>query len=267
MVLVSPRPAMILAVLLFGLSTPLLAAAASLSIAPPSQPNLAPKVLTISNGIIMPDGFNQSLSHLSHLRAQMANILHSVSNTMPTCACGEQARGCAIRALECFIYGSERLHDDHEKDDFERRMRDHIHRHEDPNLGPLIGAKRRFRTHELVPSSGGLDGIVVWLHNDEDEDEDERRMTREENVDEEETEDELELHPGLTYNVAPNPRKHYPSLHRAGPNRIDMPRGRPLDPPVDVQHAASAAVPPKMRKGWMKQAARNVDMASQEDKD
>ncbi|KAG6815215.1 hypothetical protein H0H87_003943 [Tephrocybe sp. NHM501043] len=117
------------------------------------------------------------------------------------------------------------------------------------DLGPLIGAKRGFRTRELVPGSGGLGGVVVWPYDDN-----ERRTTREEIVDEEETEDELEL-------PSPDPRKHCPSSHRAGPSRIHMPRGRPPDPPVDVRHAA-AAVPPKMRKGWMRQASRDVDMAS-----
>ncbi|KAG6842845.1 hypothetical protein H0H87_009920 [Tephrocybe sp. NHM501043] len=55
-----------------------------------------PAVLT-TQGMFLP----------SHLRAQMANIFHSVSSTFPTCACGEQARGCAIRVLERFVYGSE----------------------------------------------------------------------------------------------------------------------------------------------------------------
>ncbi|KAG6856691.1 hypothetical protein H0H87_001732 [Tephrocybe sp. NHM501043] len=181
-------------------------------------------------------------SHLSHLRAQMANILHSVSSTFPTCACGQHARGCAIRALERFVYGSEHPHDhdhDHDHGDSERRMRDRI-----LDLGPLIGAKRGFRTRERVPGSGGLGGVVVWPYDD-----DEGRTTREEIVDEEETEDELEL-------PSPDPRKHYPSSHRVGPSRIHMPRGRPPDPPVDVPHAA--AVPPRMRKGWMRQAARDV---------
>ncbi|GLB38080.1 putative multicopper oxidase family protein [Lyophyllum shimeji] len=45
---------------LVGLCTPLLAAAAAVSIAPPSQPNLAPKLLRVANGFIAPDGFNRS---------------------------------------------------------------------------------------------------------------------------------------------------------------------------------------------------------------
>ncbi|KAG6808509.1 hypothetical protein H0H87_012873 [Tephrocybe sp. NHM501043] len=182
----------------------------------------------------------------SHLRAQMANIFHSVSSTFPTCACGEQARVCAICILERFVYGSEHPHDDHEKDDSERRMRERFHRHKDLELGPLIGAKHGFRTRNLVPGSGGLGGVVVWLYDDEEENE--RRTTREEIV---ETEDELEL-------PSPDPRKHY-SSHCAGLSHIHMPKGRPLNPPVDVRHAA--AVPPKMRKGWMRQVSRDVDMA------
>ncbi|KAG5646508.1 hypothetical protein DXG03_003275 [Asterophora parasitica] len=51
---------MVLAALLVGLSTPLLAVAASLGITPPTQPNLPPKLLRISNGVIAPDGFNRS---------------------------------------------------------------------------------------------------------------------------------------------------------------------------------------------------------------
>ncbi|KAG6809275.1 hypothetical protein H0H87_012011 [Tephrocybe sp. NHM501043] len=112
----------------------------------------------------------------------MANIFHSVSSTFPTWACGEQARGCAIRVLERFVYGSEHPHDDHEKDDSERRMRECIHRHEDLDFGSLIGAKHGFRTRELVPGSGGLGGVVVWPYDDEEEDE--RKTTKEEIVDE-----------------------------------------------------------------------------------
>ncbi|KAG6844126.1 hypothetical protein H0H87_009582 [Tephrocybe sp. NHM501043] len=51
-----------------------------------------------------------------------------------------------------FVYGSEHPHDDHEQDDYKRRMRDRIHQHEDLDLGPLIGAKR-----------GKDDGLMVTI--------------------------------------------------------------------------------------------------------
>ncbi|KAF5372707.1 hypothetical protein D9615_009881 [Tricholomella constricta] len=51
---------MVLVTLLICLFTPLLAAAASISITPPYQPNLPPKLLKVSNGVVAPDGFNRS---------------------------------------------------------------------------------------------------------------------------------------------------------------------------------------------------------------
>ncbi|KAG6843672.1 hypothetical protein H0H87_001794, partial [Tephrocybe sp. NHM501043] len=152
-------------------------------------------------------------------------------------------RQCAICALKRFLYG-------HEQDNSERRMRnrrhwDRHHRHEDIDLGPLIGAASSRGSSYVVAVSweGSLYGL--------------RTTTRAEIVDEEETEDELEL---LSTRLTQT---------HAGLSCIHMRRGRPFDPalpPVDVRQA-SAAVPPKMRKEWMRKAvtrSRDVDMASPE---
>ncbi|KAG6843402.1 hypothetical protein H0H87_004910, partial [Tephrocybe sp. NHM501043] len=140
------------------------------------------------------------------------------------------ARRYAIRALKRFLYG-------HEQDNSECRMRnrmhwDRHHRHEDIDLGPLIGAASLRRSSYLIAANweGSLYGL--------------RTATRAEIVDEEETKDELEL---LATRLTQT---------HAGPSRIHMRRWRPPDPappPVDVRQAF-AAVPPKMRKEWMRKA-------------
>ncbi|KAG6809647.1 hypothetical protein H0H92_015408 [Tricholoma furcatifolium] len=88
-------------------------------------------------------------AHKAHLRAQMANMLHLISSTFPHCACGEKAADCAFNAMQRFVAES-----------------DHIHT---PDLGPLVGTTRGFKTRERVPGSGGLGGVEMDDEETEDE--------------------------------------------------------------------------------------------------
>ncbi|KAF8188746.1 hypothetical protein BJ912DRAFT_851154 [Pholiota molesta] len=101
---------------------------------------------------------------LTHLRHQLAGILHALASTFTTCACGARARDCALSAmaavvarLEAFAWTWTRAPDDAGRQ--ERGLG--LGRWADVDLGPLVGAKRGFRTRERVPYSGGMGGMEL----------------------------------------------------------------------------------------------------------
>ena len=49
-------------------------------------------------------GFDRA-AHLHHLRAQFISILHALSSTFTTCACGSSARDCAVKVMERVVDG------------------------------------------------------------------------------------------------------------------------------------------------------------------
>lgn len=89
----------------------------------------------------------------------MSNILHALSSTFTTCACGALSKDCALTQMAAFVDG----HD----------LGPLLRRKDQPNdldneddaakidIGPLIGRKRGFRTKERVPDSGGLGGMQM----------------------------------------------------------------------------------------------------------
>ncbi|KAG5640164.1 hypothetical protein DXG03_000881, partial [Asterophora parasitica] len=91
-----------------------------------------------------------------HLHAQMTNLLHLLASTFPACACGAQARDCAIRQIEAFV----------------EAKRSQYPEDRAPQFGPLVGphaTKRGFRTRV----SGGavvLDNSDVEVDGEETED-------------------------------------------------------------------------------------------------
>lgn len=100
----------------------------------------------------------------------MANILHLLTSTFPACACGAHASNCALRAMERFVKDGQR-NSDCDESESERRMRErerYVNRHDHrptpppPDLGPLVGRTRGFRTRERAPGSGGLGGVEMW---------------------------------------------------------------------------------------------------------
>ncbi|KAH9030018.1 hypothetical protein EDB84DRAFT_1495553, partial [Lactarius hengduanensis] len=43
--------------------------------------------------------------HLSYIRNQMASMLHALSSTFTTCACGSKAKDCALNLMAEFVDG------------------------------------------------------------------------------------------------------------------------------------------------------------------
>ncbi|KAF8160301.1 hypothetical protein BJ912DRAFT_327011, partial [Pholiota molesta] len=148
-----------------------------------------------------PSDAAQSPAALTHLRHQLAGILHALASTFTTCACGARARDCALSAMAAVVARLEAAssssstsasasassfppssssssnstlppHDPsawtwaRAPDDAGRQERG-FGRWADVDLGPLVGAKRGFRTRERVPYSGGMGGMEL-VEDDED---------------------------------------------------------------------------------------------------
>jgi len=94
-----------------------------------------------------------SPAHFSHLRSQMNNILHVLTSTFTTCACGSSARGCALAQMEHFV------NDDRPNPSHQPGHSDVEGGHVD--LGPLIGRERGFRTRPRMKGSGGMGGVEM----------------------------------------------------------------------------------------------------------
>ena len=70
----------------------------------------------------------------------MTNILHALSSTFTTCACGSKAKDCVLTQMAAFVDGEMQSSTD---------------------LGPLVGVERGFMTKERVPWSGGMSGVEM----------------------------------------------------------------------------------------------------------
>jgi hypothetical protein len=95
-----------------------------------------------------------SPQELTHLRNQMANILHALSSTFTSCACGACARDCTLTQMAACV---ESQHDKHQTYATSGRIR----KGKDIDLGHLVGRMRGFRTQESVPMRGRLGGMEM----------------------------------------------------------------------------------------------------------
>ena len=98
--------------------------------------------------------------HLRYIRNQMASMLHALSSTFTTCACGSKTKDCALNLMAEFVDGhlptsstplSQRPDALNGGDKRPPRI----------DLGPLIGAQRGFRTCEKSPLNGGMNGVEM----------------------------------------------------------------------------------------------------------
>ncbi len=87
-------------------------------------------------------------------------MLHALSSTFTTCACGSKAKDCALNLMAEFVDGrlptssaplSQRPDALNGGDKESPRV----------DLGPLIGAQRGFRTCEKSPLNGGMNGVEM----------------------------------------------------------------------------------------------------------
>jgi hypothetical protein len=94
----------------------------------------------------------------------MSNILHALSSTFTTCACGALSKDCALTQMAAFVDG-------HDLGSLLRRRDQYneVESDEDTtkiDIGPLVGRKRGFRTKERIPYSGGLGGMQMAADED-----------------------------------------------------------------------------------------------------
>ncbi|KAH9017273.1 hypothetical protein EDB85DRAFT_2294929 [Lactarius pseudohatsudake] len=98
--------------------------------------------------------------HLSYIRNQMSAMLHALSSTFTTCACGSKAKDCTLNLTAEFVGGrlpvaasppSQRADDPSGTDARSHRV----------DLGPLVGAQRGFHTREKSPLNGGMNGVEM----------------------------------------------------------------------------------------------------------
>ncbi|KAF8261831.1 hypothetical protein EI94DRAFT_1745057, partial [Lactarius quietus] len=97
--------------------------------------------------------------YLSHICNQMASMLHTLSSTFTTCACGSKAKDDALNLMTEFVDG--RLPVPASTLPQRPNDTDMGSSHHRVNLGPLVGAQRGFHTREKSPLNGGMNGVEM----------------------------------------------------------------------------------------------------------
>jgi hypothetical protein len=87
-------------------------------------------------------------------------MLHALSSTFTTCACGSKAKDCALNLMAEFVDGrlptsSAPLSQRHDALNGGDKRPPRV------DLGPLIGAERGFRTREKSALNGGMNGVEM----------------------------------------------------------------------------------------------------------
>ncbi|KAI0759255.1 hypothetical protein BD413DRAFT_288171 [Trametes elegans] len=110
-----------------------------------------------------------------HYRNRMTSLLHALSSTFTTCACGAKARDCALARMAEFVENQTPLTPSpsppsqfaKEKNANATKGKKADHGADNApsatpvDLGPLIGIERGFRTRERIPFSGGMGGVEM----------------------------------------------------------------------------------------------------------
>ena len=99
--------------------------------------------------------------HLRYIRNQMASMLHALSSTFTTCACGSKAKDCALNLMAEFVDGRLPTSSAPPLSQRPDALNGGDKRPPRIDLGPLIGAQRGFRTCEKSPLNGGMNGVEM----------------------------------------------------------------------------------------------------------
>ena len=102
--------------------------------------------------------------HRTYLRHQFASLLHALSSTFTSCACGARARDCALRRMAEFVEREDGEGEASLVGEGEEKGKGDGAEGEgggEVDLGPLVGAPRGFRTRERVPFGGGMGGVEM----------------------------------------------------------------------------------------------------------
>ncbi|CCM05670.1 uncharacterized protein FIBRA_07900 [Fibroporia radiculosa] len=122
---------------------------------------------------------SHSPHQLRHFRHQLMSMLHALSSTFTTCACGSKTKDCALTRMAEFVDSGtpptpspsppsthtwEPFGESHRKNAECAEERDRASEglaRRKTDLGPLVGVERGFRVKERVPSSGGMTGVEL----------------------------------------------------------------------------------------------------------
>ena len=97
----------------------------------------------------------------------MTSMLHALSSTFTTCACGAKARDCALTRMAEFVENQTPLTpspsppSQFAKEKHGARTGRQDDSATPVDLGPLVGVERGFRTRERIPFSGGMGGVEM----------------------------------------------------------------------------------------------------------
>ncbi|KAI0820106.1 hypothetical protein BC628DRAFT_1423178 [Trametes gibbosa] len=112
---------------------------------------------------------------IQHFRKQMTSLLHTLSYTFTTCACGAKARDCALARMAEFVETQTPLTPEPSPPSQFTKEKNAARGGKGApddtlstsasatpvDLGPLVGIERGFRTRERIPSSGGMGGVEM----------------------------------------------------------------------------------------------------------
>ncbi|GBE86759.1 SET domain-containing protein, partial [Sparassis crispa] len=118
---------------------------------------------------------------IDYFRLQMTSMLHALSSTFTTCACGASASDCALNRMAAFVDGQtpptpspspptnfdtnfsgpHAVFEPHRAVSEVREGENAGSGDLKVDLGPLIGVERGFRTRERVPRAGGIGGVEM----------------------------------------------------------------------------------------------------------
>lgn len=100
----------------------------------------------------------------------MTLMLHALSSTFTTCACGAKARDCALARMAEFVDNQTPLTPSPSPPSQFTKEKNAARSSKTADdgasatpvdLGPLVGIERGFRTRERIPSSGGMGGVEM----------------------------------------------------------------------------------------------------------
>ena len=208
--------------------------------------------------------------HLTHIRNQMASMLHALSSTFTTCACGSKAKDCALNLMAEFVDGRLPVP---APPPFERPNEPSGPR---VDLGPLVGAQRGFHTREKSPLNGGMNGVEMIP--DQSAGPSERRPKENaENADqvnggasmspsppppqvEVEEDRSQEVSEPLTPDLSPpHPRHVFPGAAGHSTYRSSSPSDSDPQPQSEDDEEQ---MPPKMRKRWIHRSMEGLSVVS-----
>ena len=204
----------------------------------------------------------------------MASMLHALSSTFTTCACGSKAKDCALNLMAEFVDGRLPVP---APPPFQRPNEPSGSR---VDLGPLVGAQRGFHTREKSPLNGGMNGVEMIPDQSAAGPSERRPKEKAEKADqvdgrasvspspppppppqvEVEEDRSQEVSELLTPDLSPSHPRHVFPDDAAGHSAYRS--SSPSDSDPQPQSEDEEQMPPKMRKRWIHRSTEGLSAVS-----